>query len=334
MVKFYNSAAGEPVRRYLLSLARQTGSLPEKIPAERDLAELLGVARGTVRDAIASLEEQNYLIRIPGRKGAFTNPQSANAVMISIGVLSGANWFDRLRQQTLRGFSDVLFENRIDYSFHMELTNGMIDQRFMQTIRHSGHSLLLDLNQNSEQVEMLQNVGIPIVNYCSEQLFDEVHAGRLVADFFLKRGCRKVIYWCADDARYRHFQDRMHKNQAECIVEPPDQIGKAESFLTDACLKKTDGMFLGLNLYNISDMLKFLSAKKANFPILLPPALGLEMRLKDYPLLNLHQMDLDFWDNAILQTGRQLGTHALELLRNPQAKPVYTPVPYYKILDA
>ena len=70
MVNLINSGAGEPVRRYLLSLARQTGSQPEKIPAERDLAELLGVARGTVREAIASLEKQNYLIRIPGRKGA------------------------------------------------------------------------------------------------------------------------------------------------------------------------------------------------------------------------------------------------------------------------
>ena len=333
MVKLHNSPAGEPVRRYLLSLARRTGSRPEKIPAERELAELLGVARGTVREAIASLEKQNFLLRLPGRKGAFTNPRTANAVMISVGVLTADNWFDRLRQQTLRGFFDVLFENRIDFSFHIELSDGKADDRFVQTIRYSGHSVLLNFEGDPAQVELIRGIGIPIVDYRRDLLFDEVHAGTLIADFFLKRNCRKVIYWCADDARCRHFQERMRKDQAEYIIEPRDGSGRAESFLTAARLKKTDGMFLGWNLYNADDMLKFLSAKKAGFPILLPPIPALEMRAKDYPQLDLHPMDLGFWDEAILRTGRQLGFHALELLRDPRAKPDYMPVRYYKITD-
>ena len=332
MANLINSAAGEPVRRYLLSLARRAGSQPEKIPAERDLAELLGVARGTVRDAIASLEEQNFLIRLPGRKGAFTNPKLADTVTLSIGVLTSVNWFDRLHQQTLRGFSDVLFENDIDYSFHMELTGGMIDQRLIQTIRHSGHSILLNLNEKDEQAEMLRDTGIPIIHR-SRQLFDEVHAGHVIADFFLKRGCRMVVYWCPDTARYCHFQERMVDNHAECFAETPDQVGRAEQVLTWNRLKKVDGMFIGHSPYNIADMLEILSAEKVRFPILLPPSLGQEIRLRDYPHLDLYQMDLKFWDNAILQTGRQLGMYALKLLHDPQAEPVYTPVPYYKTPD-
>ena len=332
MANLINSAAGEPVRRYLLSLARHTGSQPEKIPAERDLAELLGVARGTVRDAIASLEEQNFLIRIPGRKGAFTNPKLADTVTLSIGVLTSVNWFDRLHQQTLRGFSDVLFENDIDYSLHMELTGGTIDQKLIQTIHHSGYSILLNLNEKDELAEIFRDTGLPVI-HSSRQLFDEVHAGHVIADFFLKRGCRKVVYWCPDTARYCHFQERMVKAHTECLAETPEQVGRAEQVMTRNRLKKVDGMFIGHSPYNIADMLEILSAEKVRFPILLPPSLGQEIRLRDYPHLDLYQMDLKFWDDAILQTGRQLGMYALELLHDPQAKPVYTPVPYYKTPD-
>ena len=333
MVKSLNSPAGEPVRRYLLSLARRTDSRPEKIPAERDLAELLGVSRGTVREAIAFLMQQNYLIRIPGRKGAFTNPQMADAISISIGVLSSVNWFDRQRQQILRGFSDVLFENRINYSCHLEFCSGQPDGQFLKSIRCSGHSLLLNLRENSGLVEMIRCAGIPIVDFPGDLLYDEVHAGRLVADFFLKRGCRKVVYWCPDHRRFFHFQERMLKNHANCLAETTEQVGKAERFLSPNLLKTVDGMFLGLNSCNISNMLEFLSAEKARFPILLPPSLAQEKRVKEYPDLDIHLMDLNFYDHANLQIGRQLGTQALELLRDPQAKAVCTPVRYYKLQE-
>ena len=333
MVNLINSGAGEPVRRYLLSLARHTGSQPEKIPAERDLAELLGVARGTVREAIASLEKQNYLIRIPGRKGAFTNPQNADTVLISIGILAPDNWFNRKRQQILRGFSDVLFENGIDFSFHFELSNGLTRPQLIQNIRYSGYSLLLNLDEDCIQDNAIPDIGIPVINYRRDLLSDEVHAGHLIADFFLKRGCREVIYWCPDTNRYCHFQERMRENHAECRHETPDQVGKAEQVLTRSLLKKTDGMFLGYNPYNISNMLEFLSAAKVKFPILLPPWPGQKGWLKDHPGLELNLMDLNFLDNSRLQIGRQLGNYALELLHDPLAKPAYTPVRYYKLQD-
>ena len=338
MVKSLNFPAGEPVRRYLLSLARRTGVRPEKIPAERELAELLGVSRGTVREAIAFLMQQNYLIRIPGRKGAFTNPVTANAVTISIGALCTANWIDRPRQQILRGFSYVLFENRIASSYHLELSSNMTGDQFMKAIRSSGYSLLLNLRGHSGQLETIRGLGIPIIDFRREELYDDVHAGRLVADFFLKRGCRKVVYWCPDIApycrRFLHFQERMLKHHATCPAETKEQIGKAEKYLDRRELKTVDGMFLGLNPCNISNMLDLLAAEKAEFPILLPPSLAQEKRVKDYPDLDIHLMDLDFYDNANLQIGRQLGTQALELLRDPQAKPDCVPVRYYKLLNS
>ena len=333
MVKFLNSAAGEPVRRYLLSLVRRTGIQPEKIPAERDLAELLGVARGTVREAIASLETQNYLIRIPGRKGAFTNPQNADTVQVSIGLLAPVNWFNRKRQQILRGFSDVLFENGIDFSFHIELSDGMTRPQLIQNIRYSGYSLLLNLDEDFIQEKAILATGIPVIDYRRDLLSDEVHAGHLIADFFLKRGCRKVIYWCPDTNRYCHFQERMLKNHAECLHEIPDQVGKAEHVLPRSRLKKADGIFLGHNPYNITDMLEFLSSAKVKIPVLLPPWPGQDGWRKDYPGLELNLMDLNFLDESRLQIGRQLGNYALELLHDPLAKPAYTPVRYYKLQD-
>ena len=333
MAKIINSAAGEPVRRYLLSLARQAGSQSVKIPAERDLAELLGVARGTVREAIASLEAQNYLIRIPGRKGAFTNPQNSDTVQISIGILASLNWFNRMRQLMLRGFSDVLFENGIEFTFHIELGSGMTRQQLIQNIRHSGHSLVLNLDEKRMPENAVQEIGIPVIDCCSKQLADEVHAGHFVADFFLKRGCRNVIYWCPDTNRYCHFQERMLENHAECLHETPEQVGKADQVMTLSQLKEADGMFLGHNHYNISNMLEFLSAAKVKFPILLPPYHGQDSWLREYPGLELNLMDLSFLDDSHLQTGRRLGECALEMLRDPLAKPVYTPVRYYKLQE-
>ena len=334
MTKSLNSAAGEPVRRYLLSLARQAGSQPEKIPAERDLAELLGVARGTVREAIASLVAQNYLIRIPGRKGAFTNPQNADTAMISIGILTSSNWFNRLLQMILRGFSDVLFENGIDFSFHIELCDVMTIPQLIQTIRHSGYSLLLNLCEDRIKDKVLPEIGIPVINCCRNLLADEVHAGHLIADFFLKRNCRNVIYWCPDTNRYCHFQQRMLENHAACFHETPDQVGKAEQLLSRNKLNEADGMFLGHNPYNISNMLEYLSAGKVKFPILLPPYPGQDNWLKEYPELDLNLMDLKFWDDSHRQTGCQLGKYALELLRDPLAEPEYTPVRYYKLQNS
>jgi GntR family transcriptional regulator len=60
----------EQVRRAILGDI-SSGSLPpgSKLPAERDLAERLGVSRSTLRHTLAALEEAGIVTRRPGRGG-------------------------------------------------------------------------------------------------------------------------------------------------------------------------------------------------------------------------------------------------------------------------
>src|SRR5687768_17339021 len=77
---------GEPVgRRVLMGLGdyiAANGLGPgDRLPAERELAETLGVSRGTMREALRSFEAMGALSRQPGR-GSVLRP-------VDLGVLAG-----------------------------------------------------------------------------------------------------------------------------------------------------------------------------------------------------------------------------------------------------
>jgi GntR family transcriptional regulator len=62
--------AGEDARRRLLDQIRSGALEPgAKLGGERDLARALGVSRSTVRQALASMEREGVVRRIPGRGG-------------------------------------------------------------------------------------------------------------------------------------------------------------------------------------------------------------------------------------------------------------------------
>ena len=62
--------AAEEIRRQLLDQISRGQLHPgERLGAERDLAQGLGVSRSTVRQALAALEEAGVVRRVPGRGG-------------------------------------------------------------------------------------------------------------------------------------------------------------------------------------------------------------------------------------------------------------------------
>ena len=78
----------EFVIRYLLGRIRQSGPEPELLPGEMELCAQLNVSRVTVRRALESLSAANYIIRLPKRKGAFSNPEMAKNVPCTIGIVA------------------------------------------------------------------------------------------------------------------------------------------------------------------------------------------------------------------------------------------------------
>lgn len=63
-------ATAESVRQRIISMVERGALKPgDRLGAERDLAEHLGVSRSTLRQALASLEASGVVRRVPGRSG-------------------------------------------------------------------------------------------------------------------------------------------------------------------------------------------------------------------------------------------------------------------------
>ena len=82
-----------PIIQYVTCKVSQAGETPQLLPGEPDLCEKFGVARGTVRRAMAYLIERGIVIQLPKRRGYFSNPKYSNSGEINIGVLSGSGYF-------------------------------------------------------------------------------------------------------------------------------------------------------------------------------------------------------------------------------------------------
>ena len=63
----------EEVRRRLLDgISRGQVAAGGRLGAERDLAQSLGVSRSTMRQALAALESEGVIRRVPGRGGSWS----------------------------------------------------------------------------------------------------------------------------------------------------------------------------------------------------------------------------------------------------------------------
>lgn len=67
-----SDSAKENLRNYIQSLDSKASY---KLPAENDLAKLLGISRNTMRRALNELEQEGLVLRIHGR-GTFINPEA------------------------------------------------------------------------------------------------------------------------------------------------------------------------------------------------------------------------------------------------------------------
>jgi len=80
-----------PIKFYLRQYVTKAGDQPEAIPSERILCARFNVARGTIRDAIQQLENDGSLIRLPEKKGVFTNPRYSNPSILLVGLIAHGN---------------------------------------------------------------------------------------------------------------------------------------------------------------------------------------------------------------------------------------------------
>jgi len=184
----------------------------EPLPTEQSLAESLGVARSTVRRAMASLEQDGLITRTQG-KGTFVH----ESVKQRLQKKRGSGLFALLVPQTQAGFYPSLlhgFETASGDKHHQTIFCSTED-----SLDKQGNAILQLLDKEvagvamvpiggavstpAYQVRQLQNRGIPVV-FCHRGVegvvaplitFDAEGVGRIAGQTLLGQGHKRVAYF-------------------------------------------------------------------------------------------------------------------------------------------
>ncbi|MBT9779756.1 GntR family transcriptional regulator [Clostridium sp. MCC353] len=151
--KSLSDGAKENLRNYIQSLNSKSSY---KLPAENDLAQLLGISRNTIRRALNELEQEGLVLRIHGR-GTFVNPE---ALQIKVNLC------------LMMEFGTVI--RRCGYDSHVRLSSFSIDKGLeevcLQLKAASGSKLI-----RIERIYYADNhPAIVSVGYMKEDLFEEM----------------------------------------------------------------------------------------------------------------------------------------------------------------
>jgi hypothetical protein len=216
-----------PVKNYLLQRIAKAGLEPERLPSEMALCSKFGVSRITVRRAIKLLEQSNCIIRIPGKQGAFSNPEQAMSIPHLIGIITGdgaRNYINGIDAEILTGFMTVMKNADCDFEFMLLNTNG--DEDFAQEIENMALDGLLWIEPPEamvKQINILLKNEYPVLAmalfYNSNAILaskntisrDFVHWGAVHANAILKHHHRKVVRIGCNNIVTRSFYDEMRK---------------------------------------------------------------------------------------------------------------------------
>lgn len=155
------------IKNYLLQRIAKAGTEPERLPSEMELCAKFGVSRITVRRAIEPLEKLDYIIRIPGRQGSFTNPKKAMAVPNIVGILyddGTRNYFNSTSSEILTGFMAEMEDADCDFEFVLLNVSG--NQNIAQEIENMALDGLLWIMPSESvigQINLLLEKEYPVV---------------------------------------------------------------------------------------------------------------------------------------------------------------------------
>ena len=214
----------------------------DRFLTEKELCEIHGVSRQTVRQALMCLENENVISRVRG-SGAFVSTgfaQPTPAVQArNIGVIS-TYFTDYIFPQIVTGIESVL--NDSGYSMQLAITHNKVaeEQQALQSMISSGvQGLIIEPsksalpNPNMELYDELKKKNIPVVFFNAKYPWssypcvsiDDEAAGRLAADYAFGCGHRRIAGICARDdiqghKRYSGFAKSCETAaQGKCTVK-------------------------------------------------------------------------------------------------------------------
>ena len=241
---------GKPLKtdiivHYLLSRISRSGTEPEPLPTEMELCNRFQVSRVTVRRAIQILEDDGDIIRLPGRRGAFTNPAAARSVPHAAGVIvaSGSTFsLDHDNSMALSGFLKKMSGNDSVpwYYFYLSVRPGEDIEPLI-----AAHHLeaLLWLSPAAEALPELKKLAdrhFPAVSigYPSDSNYPVPAKNTILRDFslfgkelageMLRQGFRCPVYCGNRNITFESFQRIAAENgldiQAENVIEKSAMI--------------------------------------------------------------------------------------------------------------
>ncbi|MBR2425182.1 MAG: LacI family DNA-binding transcriptional regulator [Lentisphaeria bacterium] len=319
------SMATEPVRRYLLQIIAKSGAEPERLLPERDLAEKLHLSRVTVRRAIKELEDVNYIIRIPGRRGAFTNPAMSSNAEHAIGIVVSQNYIGQLFSLFLSGISERLYESGVHFCFSLYCKPDKSVQEIAFELENSGYDCLVWHTQSPEDLEvisLLQQHNFPVLTICNPNYpewgtpekrwynFDFDDGGKIQASYFLQKKCKRVIYFGKNCNVMPSFQKELKEHGIR--VDETSDFTQLKTFLDAGA----NGIYCQHDEALTKDLLFYISSRKdlAGVPILLPPRLMSTRYKEDFPHLNITLPDINYFRQQCVVLGKEVADGIANIL--------------------
>ncbi len=213
----------EPIKRFLIQCVAKSGPEPEPLMNELELCRKFNVSRITVHRAVEDLLKVGYIIHLPKRRGVFSNPQYAQLVPYSIGILSvcaNCTYVDSYSKVVLAAFLNRIMKLNCMCTFlTLEQDPENIDSE-IENIGLDGVFWMTPDDCYIPAVNRLIDKGFPIVsvtphnpnftapkgNYAGT---DYEYSGFCRAEYFIKRGCRRVAFCGKSVSMYEKFVRRM-----------------------------------------------------------------------------------------------------------------------------
>lgn len=320
----------EPIKRFLIQLVAKAGSRAERMPSELELCERFSVCRPTAHKAVEELVEYGYLQHLPNKRGGFSNPDYAQTVSFSIGVVSSlanCSHFGYPQSRILGSFLSHLGDLNAITSFLTlnkdpelaaeEILNGGLDAIFWNCPDANYFPVIEKLIENNIAVIMIGSyfnfqMMTPKSNFLSNDFF---YQGECRAEFFLRRKAKNLLYCGNPGPTFEGFKSRLQEHgiifDDAHILDDEEPMTTLETLLE----KETfDGLICDGNKNQHNHVLKTLTKLGSRIPVLLSYGLDLEYLQKEYPNLQLFsimpKMDL----KQLTEMGVSAADHVREML--------------------
>ena len=340
------SPAAEPVRRFLLRRISQCGDVPEKIPSERELAGMLGISRASVRHAIAELEQNDFLIRLPGHNGAYANPRYSAVVDHCIGIAVHQNFLNSLTARMLGEVSGELSRRGAIFCFNLYHVPEELNEEVLAGLKNSGFDALIwviNYDEEFEAVRYLQERNFPVICIVYGTLpgvkpqdnvydFDIEDAGKVMAEYLLSRNCRKLLYFGNDQGKADAFLAEAVRRGAKGEVLPAAP-GMMEALPRLVARGAVDGIASSASKAWTTEMLDIIqkAAPEKRPVIFLQPTTFSDRAKEVYPELDITCADFSFLLGQWAVLGKRVGSDIFDLLAGKGRKHSGVRFKYYAL---